>query len=224
MQETNQYTVNFKCHACGKVHPFTIHALIDSAKDINAEQKVLTGEYFETVCPYCHQVQPIMYTCAYHDGAKRLLILLADDEKAYAEIEALLNNKNDHSKLYEAIEGWLDGSTVRLVRNVYELQEKVLIAHYGYDDRIIEIARKILTNQLSDTMQNIIHLYFNVDENGEGQFMIETERGMEESVPFSEKAYAEYKEKYASILLKKEYEINEQWAEKVIPTNEKKSV
>lgn len=216
MKEMNVYKVNVKCHACGKENPFTIHALIDTAKDPDAETKLFQGEYFNYVCPVCHQVQPVTYSCMYHDGRRKLLIGFADSEADYAEMKDALACVKRKDKLDEVLAKWLETCEVRIVRSEYALQEKVLIAHFGLDDRIIEIARYRVLKELCKNRNDICDLYFNTQ--GDAYvFLIATEKGMNETYTFTKEMYDELAKEYAHILQQDtSIEINQKWAETVV--------
>ena len=93
MKDMNIYTVNVRCPSCGKQSPFELHTLMDPIKDPQATRKLLSSEYFTHVCPHCHQVQPLSYSCMYHDGTKKLLVAYGDNEKDYNDMKASLTSK-----------------------------------------------------------------------------------------------------------------------------------
>ena len=77
----------------------------------------------------------------YHDGSKKLLVAYGDNEKDYNDMKASLTSKKKDTKLDEVLTNWLENCDVRLVKDVFSLQEKVLLSHLNLDDKIIEIAR-----------------------------------------------------------------------------------
>lgn len=212
MNDMNIYKVNVKCHACGKTGPFVMHTLIDTAKDIHAESKIFSGEYFTYVCPICHQVQPISYSCMYHDGKRKLLIGFADSEKDYADMKIVLSGTEHKNQLDDVLSKWLEACEVRIVRSEYALQEKVLIAHFDLDDRIIEIARYLAKKELG--CKDI--LYFNTKDDGY-VFMENVDGVMQDVYTISQEMYDALAEKYKSILETQHcLEIDHKWAESVL--------
>lgn len=214
--ERNIYQTKVKCPSCGKEEDFEIHALIDTTKDVNAENKIFQSSYFSHVCSQCGTVQPISYSCMYHDSSKKLLIGFADSDSDYAEMKETLSGTKQDTKLDEVLSKWLETCTVRLVKSEYELQEKVLIQHFDLDDRVIEIARKKILDELKASNKNVEALLFNTQDNSY-LFMILTEEGIESSIMFSEDAYHEIEQEYKDILKDdKSIEINQEWANNII--------
>lgn len=214
--ERNIYQTKVKCPSCGKEDDLEIHALIDTTKDVNAENKIFQSSYFSHVCPQCGTVQPISYSCMYHDTARKLLIGFADTDKDYEEMKVTLSGTKTDTKLDEVLSKWLETCTVRLVRSEYELQEKVLIKHFDLDDRVIEIARNKILKELEDSGKKVEDLLFNTQDNSY-LFMILTDQGIESSIKFNNDAYHEIEEEYKDILSSdKSIEVNKEWASKIL--------
>lgn len=215
-EDRNQYRTEFQCPACGKRDTFVMHTLIDTGKDPDAEQKIFNGDYFAHTCSRCHTVTPVLYSCMYHDSKRKLLIGLADSEKDLEEMRLTLNGSYHRDQLDDVLHDWLKTCTVRLVRSEYELQEKVLIAHFNLDDRVIELARKIVRNELAEKREDIEHLYFNTAKGGY-VFLIGTKEGIDGMIPFSDEMYQEIAGQYKDVLAEDtSIEINEEWAEEVL--------
>lgn len=212
MKDLNTYTVNVKCTACGRIHPFRLHALIDPAKDPEAENKIFSSEYFEAVCPYCHNVTPTSYACMYHDGSKNLLIGFAEEDEDYRNMKKSLMDRQTATALDAAITQWLDRCKIRIVRSEYELQEKVLIEHFHLDDRVIELVRYEMFKNISQMRKGVRKLLFNVQD-GNYVFILATDSGMKEMVALDTETYDAVKEKYMDVLKDEDvYEVNEEWA------------
>ncbi len=212
----NVYTVNVKCPSCGKDSPFTMHTLIDTAKDPNALSKLLNGDYFNHVCPSCKTVRPVTYSCMYHDGSNKVLIGFADSEKDYEDMKDSLSGERKNDKLDEVLSQWLSTSEVRIVRSDYALQEKALISYIGLDDRIIELERYSLLKELKKTRNDVVDLLFNTGNN-EKYFLVLTETDISEKLPFTDERYQQIQETYKEVLENSnEQVIDSNWAKKVI--------
>lgn len=216
MADMNRYKVEVRCPNCGRRDTFIMHTLIDTAKDPDAEAKIFNGDYFTHECRKCHAKTPISYSCMYHDQKRKLLIGFADSDKDLEEMRLTLNGNYHRDRLDQVLSDWLKTCTVRLVTSEYELQEKVLIAHFGLDDRVIELARKIVRNELEEKRDDIERLYFNTAKGGY-VFLIGTKEGIDGIIPFSDEMYREIEEKYKDVL-KEDHsiEIDEDWAERVL--------
>lgn len=215
-KDMNRYKVEVRCPECGKRDTFIMHTLIDTAKDPDAEMKILNGDYFTHECRKCHAKTPVTYSCMYHDQKRKLLIGLADSEKDLEEMRLTLNGNYHRDRLDQVLSDWLKTCTVRLVRSEYELQEKVLIAHFGLDDRVIELGRRIIRNELDEKRNDIVHLYFNTADNGYA-FLIGTKTGIDGMIPFTDEMYQEIRNEYEDVLAKdSSIEIDEDWAEEIL--------
>lgn len=212
--DRNNYQTEITCPACGKKSSFTMHALIDTTKDVNAEVKVFNSDYFLHTCPTCHNVQHLSYSCMYHDGERKLLIGFADTDKDYDEMKVTLSGVKQDTKLDEVLSKWLDTCTVRLVRSEMELQEKVLIKHFDLDDRVVEIARGRILKELKDKGENVDFLMFNTIDEGYA-FLSFNENGVDKTIGFSKEAYDSIEEEFKDKLKDdSDLEVNAEWYEK----------
>lgn len=215
-KDITRYKTEVICPSCGLRDKFIMHTLIDTRKDPDAENKIFQGTYFTHVCRRCHDEENITYSCMYHDGNRKLLIGFADSEKDLEEMRLTLNGQYHRDQVDEVLQKWMNVCTVRLVKSEYQLQEKVLIAHFDLDDRVIELARYAMKQELLKTRDDITGLYFNTTEGGYG-FTIGTEEGLEGTIPFTKEMYEEIKEKYHDLLEHDtSIEIDEDWAEEHI--------
>ena len=101
---------------------------VDVSADPSVKEKVLSGELFTWTCPSCGEVNLVKYPLMYHDPAHRLLLVLLD-----ASISA------------EAVP---DGYCARRVRSVGELIEKIKIADCGLDDMVVEMCKRITSEEM----------------------------------------------------------------------------
>lgn len=214
--DRNIYQTKVKCPSCGKEDDFKIHALIDTTKDVNAENKIFQSSYFSHVCPQCGTVQPISYSCMYHDSSRKLLIGFADTDNDYEEMKETLSGVKKDTKLDEVLSKWLETCTVRLVRSEMELQEKVLIKHLDLDDRVIEIARQRLLKQLEVKGETTEFLMFNTIDGGYA-FLSFNENGIDKTIGFSKEAYDSIEKEFEDKLQDETtLEINAEWAKSIV--------
>lgn len=216
MKDMNVYTVNIKCRNCGKQHPFTMYTLIDPLKQKDAEMKLLSTDYFQDVCPQCHFVQPIAYSCMYHDGERKILIAFADADNDYVRMKKLLTETDHHTKLDIVLNEWLKKCDVRIVRSVYALQEKVLLAHYNYDDHIIEIMKYKVLKEIQKTRSDVKELLFNTKDN-QFIFLHATEAGIIGQTEIEMDMYDAIAKEYAQQIIQEDaLEIDQKWAKKIV--------
>lgn len=214
MKDRYTYTVKVRCISCRRVHPFQVHSLIDPKFDKNAEKKIYSGAYFEVKCPYCQYTVKTSYACMYHDGSRNLLIGYGNQRKDYKTIQSALMKRSTFDAAGDRINQWLDSCTIRIVRSEYELQEKVLIAHFGLDDRFVELARYEVLLSVRKQRRGVKNLLFNA-EDGKYIFIIVKGSEMHEKVELTEEMRDYVMEKYKDVLENDDaMEVNEKWAKK----------
>lgn len=214
----NEFKAKVICPHCGKEETVTIHTLLDSTRDTALEGSVLSGEVFSHTCSFCHEEFPMDYSCLYHDGKRKLLIFFAADEKNLIEMRARVNGKYENDRLEKTLNEWMEHCTVRIVTSEYLLQEKILIAHFDLDDRVIEIARTQIEKELMNERNDVKGLLFNTGKDG-FEFLILSENGIDGAIPFTDEMYEEIKNRYPALSEDTCYEIDRLWAENYISVN-----
>jgi transcription elongation factor Elf1 len=160
----NAYTTKVTCGACGKASDFTVHQLMDTLQDPQAANHILDGSAFYFRCPHCGEMTALSYTCLFHDGSKKLLYALADKDEDAKRFEQLFSGEKEDG-FPDAVQAWINTCSCRIVRSVPDLQEKIILAYLGLDDRVMEMCKYIATGILlsSKRFDNIVHTWFNTD-------------------------------------------------------------
>ena len=110
---------------------------INVAQDPDLKARVRDGSLFVWECPHCGTRNLAKYQTLYHDPAQRLMVwLLPDGQEPPAAVA-------------EAVKE-LDGYTLRRVRDVGALVEKVLIHDSGLEDTILEMCKHVTRMELAD--------------------------------------------------------------------------
>ena len=171
----NEYTTEVTCAECGHTGTYVMRTLIDTAKDKDAINKILDARWFTYTCPKCKERTIVTHTCLFHDTERKVLIALADSEEDYEKISGWMKGTYQKDELEQALLNMMRGSDCRLVRNLHEFQEKVLLHVLGMDDRVIEMC-KVMTEMIlvqNQMISHVEHIYFNTDGD-EYIFMIDT--------------------------------------------------
>lgn len=214
----NEMNAKVICPNCGKEETVTISTLLDSTRDAALEGKVLSGSVFSHRCSFCHEEFPMDYSCLYHDGKRKLLVFFAADEKNLIEMRARINGKYENNRLEKTLNAWMENCTVRIVTSEYQLQEKILIAHFNLDDRVVEIARTLMEKELMNERNDVKGLLFNTGSDG-FEFLILSENGIDGAIPFTNEIYEEIKNRYPSLSEDTCHEIDRLWAENYLSVN-----
>lgn len=132
---------NGVCSKCGQTTEITVYKSINTADNPELKEKVKNGALFLWVCPHCGTVNLARYETLYHDPQKKLMLWLVPDGKiSETQMQAITN----HTKA-------MGGYTLRLVRDMGELLEKVLIFDAGLDDVVIELCKWVTKREMTST-------------------------------------------------------------------------
>ncbi|MFA6593163.1 MAG: CpXC domain-containing protein [Bacteroidales bacterium] len=129
-----------KCSKCGQSHKITIYKSINAATDPSLKDKVRDGSLFLWECPHCGTMNLARYETLYHDPAEKLMVwLLPEGDVSDKEAQAA---------------SLLDGYTLRKVKDVGSLIEKINISGCSLDDRAIEICKYVTKMELGGQEQD----------------------------------------------------------------------
>lgn len=132
---------NGVCSKCGQTTEITVYKSINTADNPELKEKVKNGSLFLWECPHCGTVNLARYETLYHDPQKKLMLWLVPDGKiSETQMQAITN----HTKA-------MGGYTLRLVRDMGELMEKVLIFDAGLDDVVIELCKWVTRREMTST-------------------------------------------------------------------------
>ena len=129
--------MNATCSRCGESHAVATYPSINVAADPDLKARVRDGSLFVWECPHCGARNLLKYQTLYHDPAERLMVWLlpGDAEPPQAVADAVKE---------------LDGYTLRLVREVGDLVEKVNIHACGLDDVLVEMCKYVTRLEMAD--------------------------------------------------------------------------
>ncbi len=124
------------CNHCHQKTEIPVRQSINTALDPEVKARVKDGSLFVWECPYCGHRNLAVYQTLYHDPDNRLMVwLLPGEQQAPQAVE-------------EAVKD-LEGYTLRLVRNVGDLVEKVNIHDAGLEDTVLEMCKWVTRRELS---------------------------------------------------------------------------
>ena len=126
-----------KCPNCGKAFEVEAVAAINTERDPELKERLLSGELFIRECPHCGAHTLAKFPLLYHDPAEKLMIWLSDGS---ADTEA---------RMQAAVTGNdFEGYTGRIVDTPGALIEKVKIFDAGLDDISLEMAKFVTRQEL----------------------------------------------------------------------------
>ncbi len=125
------------CKNGNKQTEIELRQSINVALDPELKARVKDGSLFVWECPYCGQRNLALYQTLYHDPDAKLMVWLlpgqAQPPKAVAD----------------AVKE-LEGYTLRIVREVGDLIEKVNLHDAGLDDTVLEMCKWVMRRELAD--------------------------------------------------------------------------
>lgn len=124
------------CSHCHKSTEVELRQSINVGQDPDLKARVKDGSLFVWECPYCGHRNLALYQTLYHDPDAHLMVwLLPGDEMPPKAVE-------------EAVKE-LDGYTLRRVREVGDLIEKVNIRDANLDDTVLEMCKWVTRQEMS---------------------------------------------------------------------------
>lgn len=131
-----------KCPGCGHEMNMEIHEFVDVETDPEYKAKIMNGSLFLVKCPKCGEETLAEYPLMYMDPSKKLNIYMAPGHD-----DGLLEQLNS----LELPEAEIDREAVyRVVESGEDLLEKILIADGGRDDRVLELYKAIIVENIKE--------------------------------------------------------------------------
>ena len=152
------------CSKCGQQHKVLVYRSINVSENPELKAKVRDGSLFLWECPHCGQMNLAKYETLYHDPSVKLMVwLMPEGEISESQMHAITM----HTKA-------MGGYTLRRVKDMGSLMEKVLIRDAELDDVVLEMCKyvtklemvqKIVDQEKKDAfMASVFHFYKADDE------------------------------------------------------------
>ena len=125
------------CKNCNKQTEVELRQSINVALDPELKARVKDGSLFVWECPYCGQRNLALYQTLYHDPDAKLMVWLLPGQAQPPQ--AVANAVKE-----------LEGYTLRIVREVGDLIEKVNLHDAGLDDTVLEMCKWVMRRELAD--------------------------------------------------------------------------
>jgi len=186
----------FKCQGCGAQITRQFKEFVDVTVEPQCKGQILNGQFFLTKCPRCGEATLTEYPVMYTDPSRKLTVYLAPEHD-----DALLAQLNS----LELPEEEADPEAVfRVVNSSSDLLEKILIFDGGRDDRLIELYKALIYENLKEEFPKIKRedlLYF---RNESGDFFIVWDyinaKGEQLTVNLDDTLYGQLRDQYLQFL------------------------
>ena len=150
---------SLKCPNCNKEFEFGTYDSINVTLNPDLKKDVLNGNIFKCRCPNCNEEGPLIYPFLYHDMEKHFMIHLESFDKE--ELNNVLKKMDD---MMTDLTNDKFNYRHRLVNNIKDLIEKIIILDNDLNDKVIEMIKCMVKINLRDK-HNIDHLYFHIKDN-----------------------------------------------------------
>ena len=137
------------CPECSAQSAFTIWTSLNVTVDPEQKQALIMGDLFRFTCPTCAATTQFVYPLLYHDAEKRVMIWFVPPDKSGRG-----EPPPDPGVGAGGARAALEGYTLRAVRSVNELLEKVLTFDAGLDDLAIEMVKLAIATQIPEHEQS----------------------------------------------------------------------
>ena len=127
------------CPKCGHKHKMKKYFRINATEKPALKEEILQNKIFFFHCEECAMSAPLTYDSCYVDSRKKLVVYLSPEGETTEEMKRWQGKKE---------------MTRRVVDNINDFKEKILIADSHLDDRVIELVKIQYLRQLDREMEN----------------------------------------------------------------------
>lgn len=202
--------IEVECPNCGQTISVPTDEFVDVSETPEAKRAIIEGEFFLNECPECGDQVLVEYPMMYMDPEKKLNIYLGPDHD-----DDLLDQMNELELPPEAIDR---EAIFRLVSDGLYLVEKILIAEKNRDDRILELYKFVIWDQVEEVFPELEpgDLLYMFDDEEESFVVWPSDNGNDEklTIPLDEELYQELVDNYSTVLAipPGEYaEVDQEW-------------
>ena len=150
------------CSKCGEKSEITVYRSINISENPELKEKIRNGSLFIWECPHCRQANLAKYESLYHDPEGKIMIwLMPSGDLSETQMQAISNHTKAMGKY-----------RLRLVKDVGELMEKILIFDAGLDDMAIEMCKYVTKMELvskkragSENLAGAVFHFHRLEEN-----------------------------------------------------------
>lgn len=207
------------CPKCGKMHEMEVFEVVNVAMQPELKEAVLDRSIFGFECPECKTISEYVYNVWYHDPEKKMMIFLAgssDEDEAERAIIRIIENSRTQNPFADM------GYTLRIVRNPQQLREKILIADFNRDDRVIEVCKHYALGDFLNQVPNvqIVNIIYDTVNGGKEAIALIDHTGMDHDLEVTDIFYDFIQELIADGLAKLSCDVYEvvdfKWAEEFL--------
>lgn len=157
-------TEKFNCPNCDNEILFKLNEFVDVSAEPNYKEKILDGSFFTVKCHECGDETFIEYPVMYMDPVKKLNIYMSPEHDG-----ELLNQLNSLTVPESDID---EDAVFRLVKGYNELLEKIVIYDRGRDDRVLQLYKVILCEDIKKDYPEATPSDLLYDYDGDSEYFV----------------------------------------------------
>jgi len=163
-------TKTFECPECQTSGQHTMEKRVCVSKTPQLKEDILSGSYFEWVCPGCGKHFFVDDVFLYNDDENKFMVYLVPgfDEQTLP-VPTLLKTNSKYDTAH---------STLRVTASFIDFSEKIKVLALGLDDRIVEAIKALYASVHSETWGETVYniLFEGVGADGELNFNVFLEK------------------------------------------------
>ena len=199
-----------KCSKCNAESEMLVWETMDTSTDPQLKAQIRNGDCFGWHCPHCDNKSLIFYPTIYHQVNEHYIICYVPGNPSSA-VEYMKNINENNQSGYD----FNDNYTKRVVTDINQLREKLLILDEGLDDRIIEIMKVFAMAEIQKSFSDLTvsEIYFNKEQDGTYNLAVKFDNGQWGSTDFAMDSYDQVVKTFkTSLAVDDEVIIDTEWA------------
>ncbi|MDD7515371.1 CpXC domain-containing protein [Ruminococcus flavefaciens] len=199
-----------KCSKCNAESEMLVWETMDTSTDPQLKAQIRNGDCFGWHCPHCDNKSLIFYPTIYHQVNEHYIICYVPGNPSSA-VEYMKNINENNQSGYD----FNDNYTKRVVSDINQLREKLLILDEGLDDRIIEIMKVFAMAEIQKSFSDltVAEIYFNKEQDGTYNLAVKFDNGQWGSTDFAMDSYDQVVKTFkTSLAVDDEVIIDTEWA------------
>ena len=208
---TKNHLEKIKCPKCEHEDDMTVWESVNTDDNPEMKELVRNQQAFIYHCPECGKDSVVFYPMFYHEPKKGFLINFVPEysNAAISFMKDLSHDPYDEKLPLES------NCQKRVVFNINQLHEKLLILDEGLDDRAVELTKLFIIAEImnKDREHKIEEIYLNKEKDGSLKFAVLFNNNEWGRTEFIRSNYDLIVDKFkVELLSSDEVRINTQWA------------
>lgn len=148
-----EHYTHYPCPECGESINICVRDTVNTRRHPEMKAAVRNLEAFKNSCPHCGFELYSIGNLLYHDFDSKILIqMCVTDEYYYRCLSSFEPKEGKEMNPFSRMFGIY---TIRMVMGINEFLEKLLIFDDGRDDRVIELIKAKLLQDMDDNRKNV---------------------------------------------------------------------